>query len=588
MIPVDIEIYPNYFLVGFKTPNGFEQISTTNYLSSNQIDKINNIMRNNITMGFNSIGYDLPVISYALEGRHVEEIKQYSDSIIEKSWNSVNYRQNPNWNHVDLMHDAPGKASLKAYGARMGMDIEESPVDFNKPLDRKEMRQVDLYNQQDLKVTERLAEDLKEAIELRKYMSKEYGIDLRSKSDAQMAESVFRKKFRKKPNVGKNINSFGKKFKVKIPDYIVFKDFSLNRLLKAIKNEYFSISKEGKLETPNFLIHPDDVLKTIKKKRPVQVTIDKKTYSLGLGGLHSNEENLIVKPKKGESFISADVSSYYPSIIINNNLFPPDIGPQFVESYKKIVNERLEAKAKGDKIKADTFKILINGSFGKLGSPYSLLYSPEMFVTVTMTGQLCLLMLIERLTNAGIEVVSGNTDGLFILTDKHEELREILDVWQVNTHLTLDLQSMKEMHITNVNNYIAIDSKGKVKTKGARFNITGDHLAKNPYANVCAEAVIEHIKTGKGIEDYIKECFDFKKFLLVRSVKGGALWNGNYVGKTVRWYWANGKIEPMVYKLTGNKVPLTEGCVPVQKMIDMPGDIDYNRYIEFAKEMLIK
>lgn len=59
-----------------------------------------------------------------------------------------------------------------------------------------------------------------------------------------------------------------------------------------------------------------------------------------------------------------------------------------------------------------TFKIVLNGTFGKLGSKYSFLYSPNLMIQVTITGQLALLMLIEALEAAGISVVSANTDGI--------------------------------------------------------------------------------------------------------------------------------------------------------------------------------
>jgi DNA polymerase elongation subunit (family B) len=57
-------------------------------------------------------------------------------------------------------------------------------------------------------------------------------------------------------------------------------------------------------------------------------------------------------------------------------------------------------------------KIAANGVFGKLGSPWSILYAPHLMVAVTLTGQLALLMLIERAERMGISVVSANTDGV--------------------------------------------------------------------------------------------------------------------------------------------------------------------------------
>jgi len=56
---------------------------------------------------------------------------------------------------------------------------------------------------------------------------------------------------------------------------------------------------------------------------------------------------------------------------------------------------------------ANTLKTLLNGSFGKLGSRYSIFYAPTEMLQVTITGQLALLMLIEMMELCGIPVVSA-------------------------------------------------------------------------------------------------------------------------------------------------------------------------------------
>src|SRR6478609_3841680 len=74
--------------------------------------------------------------------------------------------------------------------------------------------------------------------------------------------------------------------------------------------------------------------------------------------------------------------------------------------------EELEIERKRCSVEADSKKIEINGSFGKFGSKWSALYSPDLLIQVTITGQLCLLMLIEQLEAAGVQVCSANTDGI--------------------------------------------------------------------------------------------------------------------------------------------------------------------------------
>ena len=81
------------------------------------------------------------------------------------------------------------------------------------------------------------------------------------------------------------------------------------------------------------------------------------------------------------------------------------------EDIKRKIKELKEELAHHDVNQAGK-KIQINGSFGKFGSKYSKLYSPNMLLATTITGQLTLLMLIEQLELNNIPVISANTDGL--------------------------------------------------------------------------------------------------------------------------------------------------------------------------------
>lgn len=51
----------------------------------------------------------------------------------------------------------------------------------------------------------------------------------------------------------------------------------------------------------------------------------------------------------------------YPSAIINYNLYPQHLGPEFLNTYKKIRTDRIEAKRNGDKVMNMTYKLALNG-----------------------------------------------------------------------------------------------------------------------------------------------------------------------------------------------------------------------------------
>lgn len=241
------------------------------------------------------------------------------------------------------------------------------------------------------------------------------------------------------------------------------------------------------------------------------------------------------------------------------------------------------------KTEADSKKLSTNGSYGKLGSKYSALYAPELLLQTTITGQLCLLMLIERMEAAGISIMSANTDGIVCHApkDKEYEMEVIAWNWMLDTSYILERTNYKLLASRDVNSYFAIKTDGKIKRKGI-FNVGG--LMKNPDRNIVYRAIVEFLTNETPIEETIRDCKNIKQFLTARKVQGGAVWNGEYLGKTVRFYSSNETlfIDPAIhYKLNGNKVPKSGGCRPLMELSDgMPTDLDYEAYVSDAEKLL--
>jgi DNA polymerase elongation subunit (family B) len=174
-----------------------------------------------------------------------------------------------------------------------------------------------------------------------------------------------------------------------------------------------------------FVVGEDGTIGMPEQLKELGIAIGDSVYRMGIGGLHSSEQKAIHYATDDTILVDRDVASYYPAIILNTGMYPEQMGPNFLTVYRDIVRQRLDAKKRGDKVAADSLKITINGTFGKLGSPWSTLYAPNLLIQVTVTGQLALLMLIERLELRGIPVVSANTDGLVIKCpkrlDEHQE-----------------------------------------------------------------------------------------------------------------------------------------------------------------------
>lgn len=245
--------------------------------------------------------------------------------------------------------------------------------------------------------------------------------------------------------------------------------------------------------------------------------------------------------------------------------------------------EDLKKELKKETLVNESLKIVLNSSFGKLGSKWSILYSPDLMMTVTLTGQLSLLMLIERLELAGISVVSANTDGFVSLMDKelYQTYDNICFDWELDTGFELEESKYKALYSRDVNNYLALSEYGP-KGKGI---FTTDGLTKNPQAPICAEAVSKFLSDGNPIEKTIRDETDVRKFMNVRTVNGGAVFRNKYLGRVVRWVYSNDG-DSITYLKNGNKVAKSDGSLPLMELDGIPESIDLERYIDEAKGIL--
>lgn len=587
MMTFDIEVLQNYTLFALMDENGnthkIDIKGEDESLSKTDKEELYELLASHTIVTFNGIKYDMVITAAALAGCTAYELYTISHRLIVDRvapWKIYRGRiKELGWcDHIDLIETAPAVGvGLKLYGARlMSQKLWEYEVDWDKPLKKKDRKGLKKYCTNDLILTWDLYRKIEPSIKLRETMGETYGEDLRSKSDAQIAEAVIISELggASKPPVPKEL-------RYTPPKWVEFNSPELNKLRDDLSNEVFKVNRaNGKP------IAPDWLKNTIVKLGEAQ-------FQVGLGGIHSTENMMTVVSDKKNIMRNADVASFYPSIILNSELYPPHLGEEFLSVYRSIVETRLEAKAKGDKGTAETLKIVINGSFGKFGSMYSKLYAPDLMLAVTFTGQLALLMLIESLELAGVPVVSANTDGVeyFCPRKRVPKALKIISKWEAITGYTMENDEYISLHARDVNNYIAKYSD-HVKSKGAFKNLNDQPiLKKNPQTPICFTAVREFIEHGTPIERTIRECKDVAQFCSARVVNGGALYDGELVGKTVRWYY-NRSGKAMHYKKpnktgTHNKVPLTDDCKPMMDLAKkIPKDLDFDWYIEYAHRML--
>lgn len=614
----DVECYRDYFLLKLK------DYSTGAYHEfemhpGKPLDYMG--MRMALTIrevhGFNFLGYDKPIICAALAGANNQQLKDYSDAIIVgrlKQWEF--YRQfeieELDFDCVDLMEVAPGvRISLKMYAGRMhSLQMQDLPIDPAASIAPQQRPIMRAYCGNDLDVTHDMSGLLEERLELRRAIGSQYGIDVRSKSDAQIAESVIKASLAFRPQ--KQSLPHGYQFYYQAPDWIQFITPQMQNILRIVRTTPFTVNDvdqvrrnpgeeiydlDGK-KVPNGLLIPEDIKGT-------DIRMGSSVYRMGIGGLHSQEAARALFTTADAILSDHDVASYYPTLILLAGLVPPAIGQEFLSIYRRIYDERLHAKAMASSCKkagdkagakhwktiADSLKITLNGAFGKLGSKYSILFAPELLIQTTITGQLALLMLIEAMESRGIPVVSANTDGIILHTpaDKVELRDRIIAWWEQRTGLETEATFYSAVFNRSVNDYLAFTTDGEVKRKGTTFAPPGLIENKHPDREVCADAVIAYLSHGTPLEQTIRGCTDIRKFLRVRQVAGGAVWTktGEYLGKAVRWYWGNDMSCFVASATNGNKAASSDGAVPVMRLIDhIPDDLNYGYYVDECRAIL--
>lgn len=340
-VVLDCEVYKNYFLVAFKNVETGRTFYVESFNDSEMnLDAIRSVMHKNTTISFNGLSFDLPILTFALVEKTNIEIKRLSDTIIRSNlpaWQickSENITVPKQWDHIDLIEVAPGQASLKIYNGRLhGKRMQDLPYDPDLVLTREQADEIRDYCINDLDSTILLYNTLKPQIELREVMSTQYGIDLRSKSDAQIAEAVIKSELTKL--TGENYYAPKLKadysFQYQDPKILTFKTEQLQSIFERILEHRFTLRTNGSPELPDWLAK-------------TKISIGSSVYQMGIGGLHSTEQSQYVEPKADEFLCDMDVASYYPNIILQQQLMPESLGEPFLKVYQTIVDERLHAK----------------------------------------------------------------------------------------------------------------------------------------------------------------------------------------------------------------------------------------------------
>lgn len=455
-------------------------------------------------IGFNNIGFDAVVLNYIhensarlkrLEGEGVaRKIYGFVQSFI----NSDDVTKTKAKNQVDLYlinhyNNKARSTSLKALQVSMRWhNVMDMPFAHDKEITESEVSDVLEYNLNDVLSTRHFYFLNKEKIEFRETFSKLYKEDFTNSPDVSIGESIFLRYI--KQTSGETRKTLKEKVKdVKRVDfskcvlpYIKYQSKEMNNLLDKVKGT--SISEDNYFR--------ESVL--FKGFR----------FDFGLGGIHGCAPAGIYTSNEDYVIIDFDVKSYYPNLAIQNGFHPAHIDKDvFIDTYRKIFDDRVEAQGREDKIVSDGLKLALNGVFGKTGENTSPFYDRYYFYKITLNGQLLLAMLSETymLYVKDLKVLQVNTDGVTIRVNRKQldRVKEINERFMKLTGLILEDVIYSKMVIRDVNNYLAVSESGKVKKKGV-FETEKEFHKDNSYL-VVPKALEKYFVEGISIKSSIFE-----------------------------------------------------------------------------------
>lgn len=517
-----------------------------------------NIPANIIFCGYNNLHYDNPIINYIIE--YEDKLMQYNiPTICSSIFNlskTITTSSEDNidaWKHwkyqiwfdtfdiLTMLYSNKLRVGLKEIQVTMQYpNVQEFVCDWTKPLPLEDFDSMIDYNINDIESTSELLNRCKKDVDLRIAIEDEYGVRVLSKDGVNIGMKILTQKYLEKTGLTwqdiKDLRSPMSVIPLKdvILPFIKYDSPILQRVLDDMKNQIVSPGRKGYEN---------------------KFVFNNLRYSVGVGGIHSVNSPEIIIPRDDEMLIDIDVASLYPSMLIEYEFYPKHLGKEFLEVYKQIKDERIEAKHNGDKVKNETLKLALNGLSGNLQNEHNFCYSPFAVMQIRINGQLLLLMLAEKLTQIGCRIVQANTDGLFVLLkkDAYSKVNSICREWEQLTKLTLEEDRFKAMYQYAINDYFAITEDNKVKEKG--MFITAVKLGKGLTPKIIPKAVISFFKDGIPVEDTIKNCTDIRDFLM--SEKTGKQWHVEYMNeeqqRTNRFYASTNGGYLWKWKDTGHK-----------------------------------
>jgi len=423
---LDIEVYPDLFFVGVKD---LKEHTIYTFEISHRKDERVRLYKflkefKGFLVTFNGLHYDEVVLKYflqkykVLKDEQVDDflyaIKDFSDDVISDNENvkPVRYLKTT-WTSIDLflywsMNLRLSKQiSLKSLGIQLNHEeVQELPFPINHYFkgNDEQIETLIHYNvKNDLGILEKLLSRMKGDVELRHYVLKTYGVNAWSLDAPKIASEYLLEDYCSKTFTGdvsdfREYNEYKKSVRNSryepapfvLKDYIPEVEFTepffkeIYEKFQQCRGKYYEVLWLKKNDT-DMIIMPS------------------------IGGIHSKNDNEIYESDNEWVIIDADIASLYPNLFKNYKFLRKSL--QIVlDKYVEIIDDRIEAKRSGNKLKDKFLKLILNSFSGLADSSTNWVYSPSELLALRVTGQLIQLRFIEELTNhKGFKVFFTNT-----------------------------------------------------------------------------------------------------------------------------------------------------------------------------------
>lgn len=483
MLFYDIEVFPKYWcvvVIDDEITDGDNCFVFEDIESMRTFYKAN---RQQTWVGFNSRQYDMPMLKFIMLGLDPYECSQALIVLDKKPWQfpydiKEAYNRIPLKNY-DCMPNPP--KGLKKLEGFMGDSVVECsiPWDYEFPLTEEQRNEVVKYCIHDVKETRKFFYLTIQEYEAHEGLIQAFNLhpDNFNKTKSQLAAVI----------LGATKQDRYDEWELQIPSFLQLDKYKhvLDWFLDHANHDYYK-----KLE---------------------KVMVAGAPHDFGWGGVHG------ARPKyRGEGhFLNIDVASYYPSMLIEYNLISRSA--QFPEKYAETKAQRLKLKAEKHPWEYP-LKIFLNGMSGAMKATFNPLYDPRNNNSMCVSGQLLLLDLIEKVENH-CELIQSNTDGILIrLFDEADrpKIVEIVEAWTARTKMEMEFDDIQKVYQKDVNNYITVDFKGKVKSKGAWAKTWLKKDGSEDYTDydcvILREALLNYFAKGIPVEETIMNCKDMIKF----------------------------------------------------------------------------